>query len=107
MRSMPHSLYTILQKPTLPTPFRPMTKNQCWFGADRRRYYTTGEPLVQRMPLSRENRAARSRRRMALPKALKEFMEMPPYGHVAEWLRSGLQNRLPRFNSGRGLQQNQ
>ena len=26
-------------------------------------------------------------------------------GHVAEWLRSGLQNRLPRFNSGRGLQQ--
>ena len=26
------------------------------------------------------------------------------YGHVAEWLRSGLQNRLPRFNSGRGLQ---
>jgi hypothetical protein len=28
-------------------------------------------------------------------------------GHVAEWLRSGLQNRLPRFNSGRGLQTNQ
>ena len=27
------------------------------------------------------------------------------YGHVAEWLRSGLQNRLPRFNSGRGLHQ--
>jgi hypothetical protein len=26
------------------------------------------------------------------------------WGHVAEWLRSGLQNRLPRFNSGRGLQ---
>jgi hypothetical protein len=25
------------------------------------------------------------------------------HGHVAEWLRSGLQNRLPRFNSGRGL----
>src|SRR6266516_6335437 len=24
--------------------------------------------------------------------------------HEAEWLRSGLQNRLPRFNSGRGLQ---
>ena len=22
---------------------------------------------------------------------------------MAEWLRSGLQNRLPRFNSGRGL----
>jgi hypothetical protein len=26
---------------------------------------------------------------------------------VAEWLRNGLQNRVPRFNSGRGLQQNQ
>jgi hypothetical protein len=25
------------------------------------------------------------------------------YGHVAEWLRNGLQNRVPRFNSGRGL----
>ncbi len=24
-------------------------------------------------------------------------------GHVAEWLRSGLQIRVPRFNSGRGL----
>jgi hypothetical protein len=28
---------------------------------------------------------------------------MPPHGDVAEWLRSGLQNRLPRFNSGRRL----
>jgi hypothetical protein len=28
---------------------------------------------------------------MALRKALKEFMEMPPCGDVAEWLRSGLQ----------------
>ena len=27
-------------------------------------------------------------------------------GHVAEWLRNGLQNRVPRFNSGRGLQLN-
>jgi hypothetical protein len=27
-----------------------------------------------------------------------------PWGHVAEWLRNGLQNRVPRFNSGRGLQ---
>jgi hypothetical protein len=41
---------------------------------------------------------------MALRKALKEFMEMPPCGDVAEWIRSGLQNRLPRFNSGRRLQ---
>jgi hypothetical protein len=31
------------------------------------------------------------------------FAGFPP-GHVAEWLRSGLQNRLRRFNSGRGLQ---
>jgi hypothetical protein len=29
-----------------------------------------------------------------------------PQGHVAEWLRNGLQNRVPRFNSGRGLQIN-
>ena len=28
-------------------------------------------------------------------------------GHVAEWLRNGLQNRVPRFNSGRGLHINQ
>ena len=28
---------------------------------------------------------------------------MPLNGHVAEWLRNGLQNRVPRFNSGRGL----
>jgi hypothetical protein len=26
-----------------------------------------------------------------------------PWGHVAEWLRNGLQNRVLRFNSGRGL----
>ena len=26
------------------------------------------------------------------------------YGTVAEWLRSGLQNRVHRFNSGRCLQ---
>jgi hypothetical protein len=38
-----------------------------------------------------------------LRKRLKEFMECPPDGHVAEWLRRGLQNLLPRFNSGRGL----
>ena len=25
-------------------------------------------------------------------------------GHVVEWLCSGLQIRVPRFNSGRGLQ---
>ena len=30
--------------------------------------------------------------------------ELNTLGHVAEWLRNGLQNRVPRFNSGRGLQ---
>ena len=33
-------------------------------------------------------------------------MSAPQWGHVAEWLRSGLQNRLHQFNSGRGLQPN-
>src|ERR1700754_3317319 len=32
-------------------------------------------------------------------------MSAPRWVHVAEWLRSGLQNRLHQFNSGRGLQQ--
>jgi hypothetical protein len=31
-------------------------------------------------------------------------MSPPPWGHVAEWLRNGLQNRVHQFNSGRGLQ---
>jgi hypothetical protein len=31
---------------------------------------------------------------------------MAAWGHVAEWLRSGLQNRLHQFNSGRGLHKN-
>jgi hypothetical protein len=29
--------------------------------------------------------------------------EFAPRGHVAEWLRNGLQNRVHQFNSGRGL----
>ena len=32
-------------------------------------------------------------------------MSSPPWGHVAEWLRNGLQNRVHQFNSGRGLHQ--
>jgi hypothetical protein len=28
---------------------------------------------------------------------------LSPWGHVAEWLRNGLQNRVHQFNSGRGL----
>jgi hypothetical protein len=39
----------------------------------------------------REPPATNGRARMALLKTLKEFMEMPPYGHVPEWLWSGLQ----------------
>jgi hypothetical protein len=42
-----------------------------------------------------------------LPKPLDPTIDVRRWGHVAEWLRSGLQNRLPRFNSGRGLQKNQ
>jgi hypothetical protein len=30
-------------------------------------------------------------------------MSAPRWGHVAEWLRNGLQNRVHQFNSGRGL----
>jgi hypothetical protein len=32
-------------------------------------------------------------------------MNSPQWGHVAEWLRNGLQNRVHQFNSGRGLHQ--
>lgn len=38
-----------------------------------------------------------------LHKGLMACIDPPGWGHVAEWLRSGLQNRLLRFNSGRGL----
>src|SRR5580704_13735779 len=53
---------------------------------------------------------------VALPPQRRSFIErciirgpvattpVPVQGHVAEWLRNGLQNRVPRFNSGRGLQ---
>ncbi len=33
-------------------------------------------------------------------------MSFASWGHVAEWLRNGLQNRVHQFNSGRGLQTN-
>jgi hypothetical protein len=42
-----------------------------------------------------------------LLKALHRFTYFDPGGDVPEWLWSGLQNRLPRFNSGRRLQENQ
>jgi hypothetical protein len=38
-----------------------------------------------------------------LPKCLMLYIKPPPWGHVAEWLRNGLQNRVHQFNSGRGL----
>ena len=31
------------------------------------------------------------------------YIDPGPWGHVAEWLRNGLQNRVHQFNSGRGL----
>jgi hypothetical protein len=31
------------------------------------------------------------------------YIDPRSWGHVAEWLRNGLQNRVLRFNSGRGL----
>jgi hypothetical protein len=40
-----------------------------------------------------------------MPASAEDRKSNAGYGHVAEWLRSGLQNRLPRFNSGRGLHQ--
>jgi hypothetical protein len=43
-------------------------------------------------------------RRGRLPNPLSFCIDPPLWGHVAEWLRSGLQNRLHQFNSGRGLQ---
>jgi hypothetical protein len=39
-----------------------------------------------------------------LPKWLILYIDPAPWGHVAEWLRNGLQNRVHQFNSGRGLQ---
>ena len=35
------------------------------------------------------------------------MLDVTTEGHVAEWLRNGLQNRVLRFNSGRGLQLSQ
>ena len=49
---------------------------------------------------------ARSSRR-PLPIHLTSGNNPASFGAVPEWLWSGLQNRLPRFNSGRRLQRNQ
>ena len=45
----------------------------------------------------------RRTRRRRLPKPLMVCSKSVPWGHVAEWLRNGLQNRVHQFNSGRGL----
>ena len=49
-----------------------------------------------------------SKRKMGgrLPKYLMLYIDPAPWGHVAEWLRNGLQNRVHQFNSGRGLHRN-
>jgi len=38
-----------------------------------------------------------------LPIRSRAYMSCARWGHVAEWLRNGLQNRVHQFNSGRGL----
>jgi hypothetical protein len=38
-----------------------------------------------------------------LPKWLRLYNDPAQWGHVAEWLRAGLQNRLLGFESRRGL----
>jgi hypothetical protein len=38
-----------------------------------------------------------------LRKCLIACIDLRRWGHVAEWLRNGLQNRVHQFNSGRGL----
>ena len=45
----------------------------------------------------------RRREPSRLPKCLSLYINPPSWGHVAEWLRNGLQNRVHQFNSGRGL----
>jgi hypothetical protein len=40
-----------------------------------------------------------------LPIRGRPYKSAPRWGHVAEWLRAGLQNRLHQFDSGRGLHQ--
>ena len=47
---------------------------------------------------------ARTRSCIAGPAQRRTAQVDAAHGHVAEWLRNGLQNRVLRFNSGRGLQ---
>src|ERR1700680_4202565 len=50
-------------------------------------------------------RMSKCKERGRLPKYLMLYIDPGPRGHVAEWLRNGLQNRVHQFNSGRGLHQ--
>src|SRR5207344_2809787 len=50
---------------------------------------------------------ARTRSCIAGPAQRRTGQVDSAHGHVAEWLRNGLQNRVLRVNSGRGLQLSQ
>ena len=53
------------------------------------------------VPIEDARQAKREAGLVAYPgRAVYEFAQ---WGHVAEWLRNGLQNRVHQFNSGRGL----
>ena len=58
----------------------------------------------KRVPLLSQGLHAAELRR--LPKRVMPYIDPLSWGHVAEWLRNGLQNRVHQFNSGRGLQLN-
>jgi hypothetical protein len=59
-----------------------------------------------RKSISRSYLASMHRSRERLPKRVMLYIDPGPWGHVAEWLRNGLQNRVHQFNSGRGLHLN-
>ena len=69
----------------------------------RRCSRTTGESLTHPRCVHGRSRPSDRRRAAPLPRR-RASLNCPDRGHVAEWLRNGLQNRVPRFNSGRGLQ---
>ena len=56
-----------------------------------------------RLPRRRNFRTFPEQGLPRLRKYLIAYIDPPRWGHVAEWLRNGLQNRVHQFNSGRGL----
>jgi hypothetical protein len=62
--------------------------------------------LQRKKPLPRLNQGMHMAALRRLPKRMMPYIDPPPWGHVAEWLRNGLQNRVHQFNSGRGLHLN-